>query len=51
MDSTLTVPIPAAGDYADGLLGPGESFDVEFVIGLLVRQPFDFFVNAFGVVE
>ena len=49
--STLAVPIPLAGDYADGLLGPGESLDEEFVIGLAQRAPFGFFVNAIGVVE
>ena len=47
--STLTVPIPLASDYSDGLLGPGESFDVEFVIGLVVHEPFDFFVNTLGI--
>lgn len=49
--STYTVTVPAGEDYADGLLQSGESFDVEFVVGLPVHEPFDFFVNLFGVVE
>jgi len=49
--STLTVPIPLISNYSDGLLEPGGSFDVEFVIGLAVRVPFEFFVNLFGAVD
>ena len=48
---TLTVPIPLASDHSDGLLEPGGSFDVEFVIGLAEQAPFEFFVDAFGVVQ
>ena len=36
--------------YAGDLL-PGESFEVVFEIGLDVRAPFEFFVDAFGVVD
>jgi len=34
-----------------GDLSPGESFDVVFEIGLDVQAPFEFFVDAFGVVD
>ena len=47
--STLTVTL--AGDYADGLLSPGESVDVDFEIGLASTDPFSFFVDIFGTVE
>ena len=42
----LSVPGNALGP--DATLTPGESFTVEFQIGLAVRAPFDFFVDAFG---
>jgi parallel beta-helix repeat protein len=32
----------------DHLLSPGESFSVEFVIGLQAKKPFTFFVNLLG---
>ena len=34
-----------------GDLSPGESFDVVFEIGLVVRAAFEFFVDAFGVID
>ena len=49
--STVTVPVPATGDYADGLLGAGESFNIIFVIGLVTQAAFDFFVNGTGIVN
>jgi hypothetical protein len=45
----LTVPLE--GDYSDGLLEPGESFDIDFVIGLESLNPFDFSVDLIAVVE
>jgi hypothetical protein len=36
---------------SDGLLSPGESFDVQFVIGLQQRKAFTFFVDLLGVAE
>jgi parallel beta helix pectate lyase-like protein len=33
----------------DHLLSPGESFSVEFVIGLQAKKPFTFFVNLLGL--
>ena len=48
--STLVAATPLVGDYSDGLLGPGETLNLEFVIGLLNLEPFDFFVNTYGVV-
>jgi hypothetical protein len=43
----VVVPDEALGD---GTLTPGESFVVEFEIGLKRRRPFDFFVDAFAIV-
>ena len=34
-----------------GDLSPGESFDVVFEIGLAVRAVFEFFVDAFGIIQ
>ena len=45
----LTVPV--VGDSSDGILSPGESVDVPFVICLREKKPFMFFVDLFGVVE
>jgi len=42
--ATLT---PDVGD--DGILSPGESFTVDFVIGLQTRNRFKFFVDLLGV--
>ena len=42
--------VPKACQYADGLLSPGESVEVPFVLCLKTVQPFQFFVNMFGVV-
>jgi hypothetical protein len=46
--ATMTIPNDALG--SDGVLTPGESGSVEFLIGLL-SYPFDFFVQGFGTVE
>ena len=46
--STLTLPLE--GDLEDGLLAPGESFYVEFKVGLASMDRFDFSVDLFGVV-
>ncbi len=48
--STLTVPIPAICDYSDGTLSAGESFDVDFEIGLVTGGPFDVLVDLHAVV-
>ena len=48
-DSILTVPL--TGDYADGILGPNESFDVEFKLGLVEIKPFEFLVELFGIIK
>ena len=40
--------VPPASLGSDGVLDPGESFDVDFEIGLQLRRGFTFFVNAFG---
>lgn len=45
------VPVPDSALGPDGVLSPGESFTVEFEIGLQTANPFDFFVNALGVVR
>ena len=42
--------VPQVGQYADGLLSPGESVNVPFVLCLTTFQPFEFFVDVFGVV-
>ncbi len=46
---TLTIPIPAASDYSDGELGPGEYVDVHFEICLTQWKWFRFFVDVRGV--
>ena len=43
--------IPATDLGPDGVLSPGESFTVAFVIGLQQLSAFDFFVNAFGQID
>ena len=45
--SRVTVPATALGD--DGILNPGESFEVVFEIGLQKRKRFTFFVDVFGL--
>jgi hypothetical protein len=35
----------------EGILSPGESFTVEFVVGLQTRDAFRFFINVLGVPE
>jgi hypothetical protein len=47
--SRLSVPL--AGDFNDGRLAPGESFDVEFRIGLQSRSRFTFLVDLSAVVD
>ncbi|MCB0212138.1 MAG: ExeM/NucH family extracellular endonuclease, partial [Anaerolineae bacterium] len=48
--STLSVPLDTAGEDGDLVLSPGESFTVDFEIGLKKRQGFSFFVDTYGVV-
>ncbi len=43
--------IPPTGAYADGVLDPGESVDVSFVICLKSRRSFSFFVDVRGDTE
>jgi hypothetical protein len=40
---------PPNRDYVDLILDPGECVDVPYRIGLATRDPFDFFVDVFGV--
>ncbi len=40
--------VPKEGDYADGILSPGESVDVHFIICLTNSNPFRFFVDVLG---
>ena len=47
--SQATLTIPAAGGFSDGILNPGEFVDVPFIICLKEFQPFDFFVDVFGI--
>ncbi len=42
--STLTVPF--TGDYSDGVLSPGGSVKIDFVIGLATQAAFQFIVDA-----
>ena len=42
--------VPKVEQYADGLLSPGESVNVPFVVCLKTSQPFQFFVDVSGVV-
>ena len=44
------MPVPKTGQYADGLLSPGESVEVPFVLCLKTFQPFQFLVNVSGIV-
>jgi hypothetical protein len=46
-----TLTVPALGSYGDGVLAPGESVDVSFVICLKTRSEFTFFVDVFGNAE
>ncbi len=46
--SVVSVPASALG--SDGVLTPGETFTVQFQIGLTRRFPFWFYVDAYGVV-
>ncbi len=43
--------VPEEGDYADGVLSPGESVDVHFFICLTNFEPFRFFVDVLGIKE
>ena len=43
--------VPHEEDFADGVLSPAESVDVPLIICLQKQQPFQFFVDVFGVVE
>jgi len=43
--------IPRTGAYSDGILAPGESVDVVFLICLQNRNRFSFFVDLLGVVS
>ncbi len=42
--------VPKVEQYADGLLSPNESVNVPFVLCLKAFQPFQFFVDVFGIV-
>jgi len=44
-----TVSVPPESLGADGILSPGEAFNVVFEIGLAERRSFDFYVDAYGV--
>ena len=39
------------GDYADGILSPGECVEVTYVIGLAAKAPFQFFVSVLGAAD
>lgn len=39
---------PLTGDFADGLLSPGECITVHYEIGLGTNDPFDFSVDVYG---
>jgi hypothetical protein len=43
-----TLAVPMSGGYTDGLLTPGESVDVPFVICLQDRSPFQLLVDVLG---
>ncbi|MDR4503970.1 MAG: hypothetical protein MRK01_04145 [Candidatus Scalindua sp.] len=50
--TTLQVPLEdSSGVSSDGLLAPGESFNVEFRIGLASMNPFTFSADLFGMVH
>ncbi|MEX0761513.1 MAG: hypothetical protein WD208_11410 [Dehalococcoidia bacterium] len=40
------VTVPEVGDYTDGVLSPGETVEVDYLVGLAEVSPFDFFVDA-----
>jgi probable HAF family extracellular repeat protein len=42
--------VPEVGQYADGLLSPGESVEVPFVLCVRTFEPFQFFVDVFTIV-
>jgi hypothetical protein len=42
--------VPELGQYADGLLSPGESVEVPFVLCVRTFEPFQFFVDVFTIV-
>jgi hypothetical protein len=44
------ITVPQEGQFADGLLSPGESVNVPFVLCLTTFQPFQFLVDVFGIV-
>jgi hypothetical protein len=44
------LPVPKVGQYADGLMSPGESVQVPFVLCMKSFQPFQFYVDVFGIV-
>ena len=43
--------VPNIGDYADGVLSPGESVDVSFIICLTESKSFGFVVDVLGIKE
>ena len=43
--------VPNIGDYADGVLSPGESVDVPFIICLTESKSFVFIVDVLGFEE
>jgi hypothetical protein len=43
--------VPQQEGFSDGVLGPKEFVDVPFIICLQERQPFQFVVDVFGVVD
>ena len=43
---TLVIPIPAASDYSDGVLGMEEMVDVTHTVGLAEFASFEFFVEV-----
>lgn len=49
LGSILTVPF--SENYSDEILGPAESFQVDFVIGLASRARFRFVVEALGIIR
>jgi hypothetical protein len=46
-----TLTVAKVGQYADGLLSPGESVDVPFVICLKALSSFDFLVDVLGATQ
>jgi hypothetical protein len=43
--------VPQQDEFTDGVLGPDELVDVPFLICLRERQPFQFMVDVFGIVD